>query len=128
MPTIVLTTKINAPIERVFDLARDIDLHKATTTETKEEAIAGRTKGLMELHETVTWRATHLGITQQLTVKMVEMEKPNHFRDTMIKGTFKSMTHLHSFEKIGEFTLMTDRFEYASPLGFFRTICRLVVS
>jgi ligand-binding SRPBCC domain-containing protein len=118
MPTIILSTKINAPIEQAFNLARSIDLHKATTTGTKEEAIAGRTEGLMQLNETVTWRAKHLGVTQQLTVKMVDMEKPYYFRDTMLKGTFKSMSHLHRFEKIGESsTLMTDRFEYASPLG-----------
>lgn len=34
MTKILIETKINAPIERVFDLARSIDLHKNSTTGT----------------------------------------------------------------------------------------------
>ena len=48
MPTINLTTEINAPIEICFDLSRSIDLHKQSMEHTKEEAIAGRTSGLIE--------------------------------------------------------------------------------
>lgn len=33
MPKIYLETIVNAPIERVFDLARSIDLHKISTKE-----------------------------------------------------------------------------------------------
>ena len=39
MPTITLVTKINAPIERCFDLARSIDLHQHTSSKTNEKAI-----------------------------------------------------------------------------------------
>jgi len=41
MPIIKLETEINAPVERVFDLARCIDLHKATMTRYNEKAVAG---------------------------------------------------------------------------------------
>ena len=41
MPTIELLTKIRAPKELVFDLTRSIDLHKISTQQTDEEAIAG---------------------------------------------------------------------------------------
>ncbi|MBL4755322.1 MAG: cell division protein, partial [Flavobacteriales bacterium] len=43
MPKINLTTKIKAPVERVFDLARSIDLHILSTTGTHEKAVAGKT-------------------------------------------------------------------------------------
>jgi ligand-binding SRPBCC domain-containing protein len=36
----------------------------------------------------------------------------------MLKGTFSSMQHLHSFEKEGSGTKMKDVFEFESPLGF----------
>ena len=55
MPKITLKTMIDAPIERVFDLARSIDLHRDSMKETDERAVAGKTSGLIELGETVTW-------------------------------------------------------------------------
>ena len=41
MIRIKLHTKIQAPIERIFNLARSIDFHKVSMDETKEEVIAG---------------------------------------------------------------------------------------
>ena len=118
MPTILLKTKIHAPIHRVFDLARSIDLHKASTTGTNEEAIAGKTSGLIELNDTITWKAKHFGVYQKLTVKIINLEKPFMFKDIMLKGTFKSMTHTHSFKQELDITTMTDEFQFKSPLGF----------
>ncbi len=92
MPKILLETHIKAPINRVFDLARSIDLHEKSTSQTKEKAIAGKTSGLLGLGETVTWRAKHLGIYQTLTVEMIACQRPHSFTDKMIQGAFKSMT------------------------------------
>lgn len=78
MPIIRLETKIIAPREVVFDLARSVDLHQLSTADTHEEAIGGRKTGLMELGEEVTWRARHFGVYQKLTSKMVALETP-HF-------------------------------------------------
>jgi ligand-binding SRPBCC domain-containing protein len=117
MPRILLETTINAPIERVFDLARSIDLHKLSTKGTNEEAIAGKTSGLIELNESVTWRAKHFGVYQKLKVEIVEFERPNMFTDIMLKGIFKQMKHVHRFMTEGTKTIMTDEFEYISPLG-----------
>jgi hypothetical protein len=69
MTQIELSTHINAPIGRCFDLARSIELHVESTKQTGERAIAGRTSGLIELGESVTWRAKHFGIWQNLTSK-----------------------------------------------------------
>jgi len=57
MPLIILETVILAPIDIVFGLSRSIDLHKESTKDTKEEAISGRTTGLIKLNESVTWKA-----------------------------------------------------------------------
>jgi len=118
MATIVVETIINAPIKRCFDLSRSIDLHKLSTAKTQEEAIAGRTCGLIEEGEFVTWRAIHLGIKQKLTVKITKVKSPNYFRDEMVKGAFKSMHHEHIFEEQNGQTLMKDVFVFESPLGF----------
>jgi ligand-binding SRPBCC domain-containing protein len=119
MSQIYLETIINAPIERVFDLSRSIDLHKLSAAHTKEEAIAGRTSGLIELGENVTWRAKHLGVYQNLTVQIIRFDRPKMFEDVMIKGAFKSMRHVHRFIEDGANTKMIDVFEFESPFGLF---------
>ncbi|OCA78546.1 cell division protein [Chryseobacterium contaminans] len=117
MSRIYLETLIDADIQTVFDLARNIDLHQQSTSRTHEKAIAGRTSGLIEENETVTWKAKHLGIYQTLTTKITSMEKPNQFTDEMQKGVFKSLHHQHIFKVVNEKTLMIDIFDFESPLG-----------
>lgn len=117
-----LKTIINADIKKVFDLARDIDLHQKSTSKTHEKAIEGTTSGLIEYGETVTWKAKHLGVYQTLTIKIVDMEKPYHFTDIMLKGAFKSMKHQHIFKQQGNCTVMIDIFDFESPLGIIGRI------
>ena len=117
MPVIELTTIINAPIEICFNLARSIDLHMESTKQTGEKAIAGRTSGLIESGETVTWRARHFGIWQTLTSKITEFDQPNFFADELVKGAFKSFRHEHYFLERNNQTLMKDVFTFQSPFG-----------
>jgi ligand-binding SRPBCC domain-containing protein len=122
MERIYLETLINADIDKVFDLARDIGLHQKSTARTHEKAIAGRTSGLIEENETVTWRAKHLGIYQTLTSKIISMKKPYLFTDIMLKGAFKSMKHQHIFKVEKGNTRMIDIFEFESPFGIIGKI------
>ena len=117
MPLIELITVINAPIERCFDLARSIDLHKLSTAGTQEEAIAGVTSGLIGKGQRVTWRAKHFGIRQNLTSEITQFQYPFHFRDEMIRGVFKVLNHDHHFQQIEDHTVMTDKFYFESPGG-----------
>ncbi len=119
---IELTTTIHAPIEKVFDLSRSIDLHTESTKQTGEKAIAGKTSGLIEFGETVTWRAKHFGIWQTLTSKITEFDRPNLFVDEMVSGAFKSFRHEHRFTTSGDQTIMKDVFEFESPLGILGQI------
>lgn len=122
MSKIQLITVIQSDIQTVFNLSRDIDLHQQSTAKTNESAIAGKTSGLIEEGETVTWKARHLGIYQTLTTKIVAMNTPHHFTDIMQKGAFKSMKHQHIFSQQGENTIMTDIFEFHSPFGIIGKI------
>ena len=117
MATINLKTEIKAPIDRVFDLARSIDLHVQTAEQTQERALAGKTSGLIELGENVTWQAVHFGIKQRLTVEISHMNSPYFFEDQMISGAFKSMLHEHKFSFEAGVTVMQDIFTYKAPLG-----------
>ena len=122
MPKIELTTFIHAPIEKVFDLSRSIDLHMESTRQTGEKAIAGKTSGLIGFGQTVTWRAKHFGIWQTLTSKITELDRPNLFVDEMVSGAFKSFRHEHHFTTSGNQTIMKDIFEFETPLGILGNI------
>jgi len=117
MPLITLTTEIAAPVETVFDLSRSIDLHVESTSQTNEKAVAGRTTGLIELGETVTWEATHFFVRQRLTVCIKQFDRPHHFRDSMVSGAFSRFDHDHHFESCDIGTTMTDVFDFTSPFG-----------
>lgn len=118
MTVINLITEIKAPIDRCFDVSRDAELHQLSATGTNERVVAGRSKGLFELNDEVTWEAVHFGVKQRLTVKITAMNKPHSFTDKMLKGAFKSMCHEHSFEERKGVTIMTDVFKYEVPFGF----------
>ena len=117
MPTIHLTTFVAAPAQRVFDLARSIDLHRKSMADSGEEAIAGTTSGLIGLNETVTWKAKHLRRVRILKSKITAMNPPLSFTDEMVQGDFKSLRHEHHFKKIDNGTLLIDIFIYESPYG-----------
>lgn len=117
MTTIHLTTKINAPIKRCFDLSLSIDLHKRSTSKTNETAVAGITTGLIGLNETVTWRAKHFGIYQQMETKITALTSPVYFESNMVRGAFKSILHKHIFEEENGFTIMKDEFSFEAPFG-----------
>jgi len=127
--TILVTTEIEAPLALCFDLARDVDLHVQSQAPAEERAVGGRTSGLIELGETVTWEARHLGIRQRFTSKVTAFEPPRYFQDTMVKGAFKSFVHDHFFERSssGEATIMTDRLTFELPLGIIGRLFNVLV-
>jgi ligand-binding SRPBCC domain-containing protein len=122
MTTIHLSTEINAPINHVFDLARNIDIHKQSTAKSNETAIAGRTSGLINKGETVTWRGKHFGIYLTHKSLIPEMEFPVYFVDEMIEGRFKKFKHTHTFSEKKGTTVMNDKIEYENPFGIFGKI------
>ncbi|HLG03143.1 MAG TPA: SRPBCC family protein [Bacteroidia bacterium] len=117
MTTIYLSTIIRAPVGKCFDLARDIDAHQKTTTHTNEIAVGGKTSGLCQQGDEITWEAKHFGISQRLTVRITRMDRPVFFEDIMVKGAFKSMKHEHQFEEKNGETIMRDIFQYDVPFG-----------
>lgn len=122
MTTITLTTPINAPINEVFELARDISFHEKSASQTHEKAIAGTTAGPISLNETVTWRGRHFGLFLQHTSKIIKMTSPYSFTDIMIKGHFTYFCHEHTFEEKNGMTFMYDILKYKAPYTFLGRI------
>lgn len=120
--TILLETLIHAPAEACFNASRDVGLHLAAAADTGERVVAGRSSGLCELGDEITWEARHFGIKQQLAVKITDLDFPHFFADRMTRGAFKSMRHEHYYEAIAEGTLMKDKFMYETPFSVFGRI------
>jgi ligand-binding SRPBCC domain-containing protein len=117
MAFIRVVTEIAAPIERCFDLARDIDFHAESFAHTGERAVAGRSTGLIELGETVTWEGRHLGVRQRFTSEITALDRPTYFRDVMVAGAFREFAHDHRFKSSDGGTVMIDEVFFRSPFG-----------
>lgn len=128
MVTLIVTTIIHAPPERCFDLSRSIDLHKASTARTGEQAVAGVTSGLIGIGEEVTWRARHFGVWQRITSRISAFDRPGYFQDTMIRGAFRFFQHDHFFvEQRSGITEMKDVLRFAAPIPIAGRLAELVL-
>jgi ligand-binding SRPBCC domain-containing protein len=129
MPKIEIQTHIAAPIERVFDLSRSIDLHLNSQHAHGEVAIAGRVSGLIDSGESVTWKARHFGIRLRHTACITQFDRPRYFQDSMTQGVFTRFVHDHIFHEVPTGTEMTDVLDFQAPFGILgRVVDRLVLS
>jgi ligand-binding SRPBCC domain-containing protein len=120
--TIFIETRIAAPMDLCFDLARDVDVHIRTSVGNRERAVAGKVSGMLDLGDSVTFEAVHFAVKQQLTSRIVEFDRPRRFVDEMVKGAFSSLRHVHEFSSDGNMTVMTDILVWRSPLGILGVI------
>jgi ligand-binding SRPBCC domain-containing protein len=128
MQTIVVETKIAAPIERCFLLSLSIDLHLQSTSPTRERAIAGVLHGLIGLNETVTWRGRHFGLMLTHETLLTQYERHRYFQDVMVRGAFRSFVHDHFFKPLGDGeTLMRDELHFAAPFGILGWLAEVLV-
>jgi ligand-binding SRPBCC domain-containing protein len=119
MTTIHIVTKVKAPIQVVFDVNRNIDLHQQSASKTNEKAIAGVTSGLINYNETVTWRGKHFGLYLTHKSRITSMDLHTYFVDEMEEGSFKLFKHEHFFEENDGITTVTDHLCYETPFGIF---------
>ena len=118
VPTIHLETRIAAPPEQCFDMARSVDLHMGSMAHTGERAIAGVTEGLMGPGDTVTWEARHFGLRWRLTSRITDFDPPHRFADEQVHGPFAGFRHDHTFTPLDDGgTLMVDEFAFDAPFG-----------
>jgi hypothetical protein len=121
---------IKAPMERCFDLARSVEVHLDGNVHWGESAVAegGVTSGLLELGQSVTWRAKHFGVWHRLTSEITAMDRPYHFQDTMTHRIFRFMQHDHYFRSLSNVeTEMRDSFRFAAPVPVLGRLAEVVV-
>lgn len=122
MPLIHLTTFIAAPRERVFDLSRNVNLHRQSMSAYNEQIIDGVMNGLMKQGDTVTWKARHFYGERVMRVMMTGVRQPDFFVDEQVSGDLGSMKHEHYFKAAENGTIMIDQFHFELPSGIIRRI------
>jgi hypothetical protein len=109
-----------------FDLSRSIEVHLASSEESQEKVIGGRTSGLLQLNDEVAWRAKHF-VWLEHTSRITELASPKFFTDKMVKGFFKAFSHRHDFVACDKLTLMIDKVEFEMPWGVFGKILEMTI-
>jgi ligand-binding SRPBCC domain-containing protein len=122
-----IVTDLPVPPERAFALALDIGAHLRSMAASGEQAVAGRTSGLIGLGESVTWRARHLGVVWRMTSEVTVLEAPHRFVDEQVRGPFARFRHEHRFERTADGTRMVDEIAFRAPFGPLGTIAEGLV-
>jgi ligand-binding SRPBCC domain-containing protein len=118
MTSVVIRTKIEAPVQLCFDLARDVRAHEQSASFSRERVIPpGRTEGLLELGDLVAFEGRHFGVTQRFVARITELEAPHRFVDEMVSGAFRWLRHVHEFKDIDGVTEMVDTLTWEAPFG-----------
>lgn len=110
-------TVVPAPIDRVFDLALNVETHVRSMAASRERAIAGVTSGQLGLGDEVTWLAWHFGAPWRMTSRITALQRPTWFVDEQVRGPFRSFRHEHRFSTEGAATVMRDLVRFTAPGG-----------
>jgi ligand-binding SRPBCC domain-containing protein len=110
---------INAPIDRCFLLATNIELVGRTLG---MKPIEGKTSGLMTVDDRLLWAGWKFGVPQMHESLISQYERPAFFQDTMERGRFKRYQHDHYFYEMDERTVLNDKIRFTMPLGILGRI------
>lgn len=115
MPSIHLTTFIAAPVERVFDLSRNLTIYKLLLKDRKEKLTSVAASNLVAHGETITIQAKHMGKTRLITTRITDLKKPSSFVQEQVKGDLGHFKHEHYFKTVQNGTLLIDMIDFDGP-------------
>jgi ligand-binding SRPBCC domain-containing protein len=118
MGRVTIETYIQAPVERCYDLARDVAAHSESAKFSGERLVApGKLSGHLELGDLVAFEGRHFGMRQRFVARITEVDRPHRFVDEMVEGIFRRLRHVHEFHAHDGGTLMRDLLDWEAPLG-----------
>jgi len=124
MVTIRLTTWVNAPIERCFLLATNVEFNSARTS-AKAEGGAG--KDTFHVGDTFDRSAWRLGIRMSHTSRIEEIRPYSYFKEVMIEGSFRQFEHEHHFTPLDDGTRVRSEVRFIGGLGPLRLVIERVL-
>lgn len=118
MKVVRTSVLVAAPVELVFDLARDVGIHTRGLAHTRTRVVPpGRTEGLLEAGDLVSMRARHYRMGWRLDARLVVCEPPHRLVDIQERGPWRSMRHEQRLVQTGAGTLLTEELCWRSPAG-----------
>ncbi|HEY5639770.1 MAG TPA: SRPBCC family protein [Dehalococcoidia bacterium] len=129
MPVLEREAIIPAPRDEVFPFFEDPrNLAKITPRSmgfTIREIDDLPIKPGFRIEYTIKW----LGLPLKWVTLIEEYDPPRGFTDVQARGPYRSWRHSHSFEDLGDRTLMRDRVQYELPFGILGSAAhRLIVA
>ena len=113
MPRIHQTIFIEAPAERVFDLARNFTLLKKAFD--KEQVNSTAAFNFLGMGDTITIHAKHAGKLRSAMLRITGLQAAGNFVEEQVKGDLQSYRHEHHFKQIDNGTIMIDIIDYDYP-------------
>jgi len=127
MPSVEVVTKILAPVGVMF---RSGEKHRPAYAFHGEDERAGRGRrvqpdSLVSARKLRGKRGTS-GVRQRLTSQDYGVRAASgNFRDSQVSWRLRRFDHGHFFRKEERLTVMTDVFDYQSPMGWLGRIAEL---
>ena len=116
MRVLETTTRLPRSAESVFAFFADAgNLERITPPELCFEIVTPTPITVGE-GTIIDYRLRLFGVPFGWRTRIAAWEPASHFVDEQVRGPYRSWTHRHTFEALGERTEMTDRVEYALPL------------
>jgi ligand-binding SRPBCC domain-containing protein len=117
MPLIKLTTFIAAPVERVFDLSRNVSLTKQALLANNILTTGQKTAGLLAEGESVTLQFKLLFKERNWKLELTKMAKPEMYIEEQVKGFLKFYKHSHYFKPCENGSFLIDEISYELKKG-----------
>lgn len=110
--------RLPGPLDQVFEFFSDAyNLQDITPKYLSFEILTPRPVE-MKAGALIDYRLQLRGIPIRWRTKISVWEPPYRFVDEQIRGPYKTWHHEHTFEDLGEETLVRDKVHYVSPLAF----------
>ena len=110
--------RIDRPLEEVFDFFSKPDNLAKITPSTVGFRILTPTPIAMQTGTVIDYTIKVFGFRRYWTTLITNYTPPHSFVDVQLKGPYEFWHHTHSFEAVGQATLMKDSVRYVMPLGF----------
>jgi hypothetical protein len=115
MVSIHITTFIEAPMQRVYDLSRHLSVLRSSMLGTPAQANSGGSNLLFQSGDVLTYHSRNLGRSRIMRVRITDMDGRTCFNEELVKGDMTVYKHEHHFKPTENGTIMIDLIEADGP-------------
>lgn len=105
------------PKQKVFEFFADAQNLEKITPNNLNFHIQDVSTPEMQQGTIINYKLKIQGVPVRWQTLIEKWDPPTSFVDTALKGPYKFWHHTHTFESLGEGTLMTDQVRYVLPMG-----------